>query len=141
LLHHSNDAVKCAEHLQKLTELRRSEGSRTQLVEALSIFLPQSPIYNVISTLPPPDPTSPTATLTLFTQMAVQDSLPVLREIVALVEETEEETITKEVQKRRMRLGASGPEQLRRDVRMEVLGSSRVCVTGVFFTTIQYSTR
>jgi superkiller protein 3 len=95
-------------------------------MEALSLLLPQSPYYSVLSNLPPADPTNPTGTTTMTTQMAMQDSLPVLEEIVSLAEKDEEEIITREVDKRRMRLGASGPEQLKREVGREVWATSQV---------------
>jgi superkiller protein 3 len=122
----SDDPTKCAESLQKLIEVRRKDGSRAQVVEALSLLLPGSPIYPVISTLPSPDPTNPTATTAFFVQSASQDFLPILEEIVALVEKDDDETINREVQKRRTRLGASGPEKLRKEVSREVLGPSKV---------------
>ena len=95
-------------------------------MEALSLLLPQSQLYQVLSSLPPPDLTNPTGTTTMTIQMAIQDSLPVIEEIVSLAEKDEEEMIKKEVDKRRMRLGASGPEQLRREVGREVRGVSKV---------------
>src|SRR3984957_2242119 len=126
MLSHSNDTVKCSETLQKLIELRRAYGSRSQLIDALSLLLPGSSIYEVISTLPPPDPTNPTASTTVLAQTAIHDSLPLLQEIVALVERDEEERIKNDLRNRRMRLGESSQEQLRKEVEREVLGSSRV---------------
>lgn len=61
-----------------------------------------------------------------FTQAAIQNSLPVLEEIVSLHEQEEEEMIRKEIAKRRTRLGAAGPEELQKEVNREILGSSRV---------------
>lgn len=80
----------------------------------------------MLSTLPPPDPSNPTVTTTLRTQEAIYDSLPILEEIITLTEKDEDETIKKEVDKRRMRLGALAPEELRKEVSTEVLGSSKV---------------
>ncbi|CAL1707991.1 unnamed protein product [Somion occarium] len=122
----TNDAVKCAETLQKFIELRRSQGSPKQLADALCLLLPDSKFYSVLSTLPPPDPSNPTASTVFFTQSAFQNSLPVLEEIVAIIEKDEEDTIKNEIARRRTRLGASGPEQLKREVGREVWGSSKL---------------
>lgn len=46
---------------------------------------------------------------------------------MALHEADEADTIKREVEKRRTRLGASGPEQLKREVGREVWESSPVC--------------
>jgi len=90
------------------------------------MLLVESSLFPVLSTLPPPDPANPTATTTLAIQEAVHNSLPVLEEIITLTEQDEEETLKKEVDKRRMRLGASGPEELRKEVGREIWGSSNV---------------
>ncbi|KZT27982.1 TPR-like protein [Neolentinus lepideus HHB14362 ss-1] len=126
LLANSNDATKCAETLQKYMDLRRENGSVTQAIEALSLFLPESPFYLVLSTLPPPDPTNPTATTTFATQVAIHNSLPILEEIVSILEKEEEETFTKEFDKRRTRLNAAGPEQLKKDIGRELWSTSRL---------------
>lgn len=49
-----------------------------------------------------------------------------LEEIVSLIEKEEDEGLKKEVDKRRMRLGAAGPEQLKKDVGREIWGKSQV---------------
>jgi hypothetical protein len=59
-------------------------------------------------------------------QSAILDSLPILEEIVGLTEREENQAAEKELEKRRMRLGAPPVAQIRRDVDMEVLGTSRV---------------
>ena len=97
-----------------------------QLAQALFLLLPESPFYSVLSTLPPPDPTNPTSTSTHPTQSAIHNSLPILDELVSLYEEEENETMEKEVQKRRTRLGAAGPAQGKREGAREFLGPSRV---------------
>lgn len=99
-----------------------------QIVKALSLLLPDSPLYPVLSTLPPPDPTAPTATSTFPTQSAIHNSLPVIEEITALTEKEESEVLEKEVNKRRQRLGSAGPEELRKQVGLEIWGSSEVRV-------------
>lgn len=89
-------------------------------------MLPGSYLYLLISTLPPPDPTNPTSTTTSAIQACIHNTLPILEEIIALIEKDEDEMVKKEVDKRRMRLGAAGPEELRKDVGREVWGSSKV---------------
>jgi superkiller protein 3 len=92
----------------------------------LSLYLHSSPLYPVLSQLPPPDLTNPTATTTFDAQSAINNSLPVLEEIVLITERDETKLIESEVGKRRQRLGAPPPEQIRKDVDQEVLGSSKV---------------
>ncbi|KAI0915649.1 hypothetical protein AcW1_003803 [Taiwanofungus camphoratus] len=125
---HSDDANKCAETIQKLIDLRRNSriSNRMQLADALSLICPESPLYPALSTLPPPDPTNSESMSAYFTQAAIQNSLPVLEEIVSLHEQEEEEMIRKEIAKRRTRLGAAGPEELQKEVNREILGSSRL---------------
>ncbi|KAJ7497133.1 TPR-like protein [Mycena latifolia] len=121
-----NEATKCVETLEKLIECRRARGSRAQLVEALSLLLPDSPLHAVLSTLPVPDHTSPDETPAYQTQAAVHNTLPVLEEIIAIVEHDEDDAYAKEVAKRRTRLGAASPEQLRKEVGVEIWGPSRL---------------
>lgn len=97
-----------------------------QLVQALSHLLPDSPFYPTLSKLPPPDPTSPTATTIAYIQTAVYNELSILEEIVGLVEVQEISHIEKETERRRTRLGAGSPEQIRREVGREVWAQSHV---------------
>ena len=99
-----------------------------QVIEVLYKILPDSPYYSVLSELPPPDPTSPTSTTTFEAQSAIHNSLNVINEIVALIEKDEHEAITKEVERRRMRLNSSGVEQLTKEVGLEIWASSNVSV-------------
>ncbi|KAL4253450.1 hypothetical protein ABKN59_002079 [Abortiporus biennis] len=122
----ANDATKCAEALQKYIDLRKERGSRVEIAEALMLLLPDSPFYPLLSTLPPPDATNPTASPIFFIQSSIQNSLPVIEEIVDIFEKDESETMKKEIDKRRQRLGAAGPEQIRRDVSKEIMGSSKL---------------
>ena len=96
------------------------------MVEVLSFVLPQSPIYAVLSTLPLPNPSEPLGTTTFVAQNAVHMSLPIIEEIVSLLETHEEETMKKEVEKRRTRLGAGGPEIIRNEVGREIWSASKV---------------
>ncbi|KAI8969575.1 TPR-like protein [Trametes punicea] len=124
----ANDATKCAESVQKLVDLRRQpeRGSRMQLAEALSLLLPESDLYPILSTLPPPDPTNPTSTAIGTTQEAIHNSLPLLEELVSLYEQEEESVIQSEINKRKTRLSAPPLDQIRREVALEVLSSSQL---------------
>jgi superkiller protein 3 len=82
----------------------------------------------VLSTLPIPDHTNPAGTPAYQTQAAVHNTLPVLDEIIGIVEKDEEDAYSKEVAKRRTRLGAASPEQLRKEVGVEIWGPSQVRV-------------
>ncbi|KAI0674837.1 TPR-like protein [Trametes maxima] len=122
----AGDAVKCAENVQKLIQLRRDDGDRLQLAEVLSLVLPGSDLYPVLSTLPAPDPTNPTSSTIDPIQEAVHNSLPVLEELMSIYEQAEDALENSEISKRRMRLGAPPLEQIRRDVALEILTSSQL---------------
>jgi superkiller protein 3 len=97
-----------------------------QLVEVLYLLLPESSLFPTLSNLPPPDPTNPTSSTISGIQEPIHDSLPLLQQIVTLVEKDEDETIKKEIDKRRKRLNAPSPEDAKREVEMLFLGPSRV---------------
>lgn len=97
-----------------------------QIITGLSYYLPESPIYTLLSTLPPPDPTNPTGSTTYDSQDAIHNGFRILEEVLSLSESLEEDTFKREVEKRRMRLGAPSPEQLRRDVFLEISDKSKV---------------
>ncbi|KAF8513017.1 TPR-like protein [Hysterangium stoloniferum] len=120
------DVMKCADALQKYIETHRSHGSRDQVIEALSLLLPSSSLYTTLSMLPEPTPTAPASTTTYDIQLAIYNSLPTFEEIVALTERVEEERIKKEVERRRMRLGAPRPEQIKNEVAREVWDASEL---------------
>ncbi|KAG2355063.1 hypothetical protein BDR07DRAFT_1304231 [Suillus spraguei] len=125
----NDDATKCAETLQKFMDIRRQHGSRReriQVIQALFLYLPNSSLYPVLSSLPPPDATSPTSTSTFPTQSAIYNSLDVYEELVSLIEREEEMFIKSEFDKRRTRLGGPKPEQLRKDIGIEVWHSSKL---------------
>ncbi|KAK0440394.1 TPR-like protein [Desarmillaria tabescens] len=122
----SGDAVKCAETIQKFVQNRREHGHPLQVVDAISLYLPTSPHYALLSTLPPPDPTNPTSTTTFEAQEAVHNGLPILEETVRILEKDEADKITREFEKRRTRLGAGTPEQIKKDVGVEVWSVSRL---------------
>ncbi|KAL5507335.1 SKI3 [Sanghuangporus vaninii] len=124
----SGDATKCAEQLQKLVELRRTRGSRKELADVLCLLLPNSPYYSILSTLPPPDPTAPTATTTFAAQTAIHNSLPTLQEIISLTETEEETVLVREIEKRRMRLDSAhaSPEELRKQIGLGIWSMSKL---------------
>lgn len=59
-------------------------------------------------------------------QSAIHNSLPLIEEIVALIEKEEEMEISKEVERRRMRLGSGRPEDVRNEVGCGIWGTSKV---------------
>ncbi|KAG6857271.1 hypothetical protein H0H87_007104 [Tephrocybe sp. NHM501043] len=72
-----------------------------------------------------PNLTNPEST-TLVAQTAIHHSLPHIEEIVRLVEVQEEETIKREVERRRTRLGAPSLDVLKNEIGREVWGESRL---------------
>ncbi|KAJ3501664.1 hypothetical protein NLJ89_g9238 [Agrocybe chaxingu] len=122
----AQDAIKCAETLQKLIALYRKHGTQQQLISGLSYYLPESKLYPLLSTLPLPDPTNPTGTTTFDAQDSIHNGFRVLEEIVSLTERLEEDTFKREVERRRTRLGASSPEQIRKEVFREISGKSQL---------------
>ncbi|KAI0051258.1 TPR-like protein [Auriscalpium vulgare] len=122
----SQDATKCAETVQKLVEFRRDRGTRQQVVEVLSLYLPDSPFYATLSSLPPPDPTNPSSTTTFASQSAMYNSLPILEEIVTLLEQEEDEYTKRETDNRRKRLNAGSPEEIKREVGREIYSISKL---------------
>ena len=96
-------------------------------MEALGVVLPESKYYPVLSNLPPPDPTNPAGVTLFFMQSAIHNSLPIVEEIVDLLERDEAETIKNDIDNRRTRLGETrSPDQLRKAVEFEVLSASQV---------------
>ncbi|CAA7259262.1 unnamed protein product [Cyclocybe aegerita] len=126
LFNTAQDAIKCAETLQKLIALYRKHGTQQQLISGLSYYLPESKLYPLLSTLPLPDPTNPTGTTTFEAQDSVHNGFRVLEEIVSLTERLEEDTFKREVERRRTRLGASSPEQIRKEVFREISSKSQL---------------
>lgn len=99
---------------------------KVQIIKALSYLLPETLFYPALSKLPPPDPTAPTASTTAYVQSALYNGLPILEEIVGLIERQESLHLQKEVERRRTRLGAGGPEQVKKEVGRETWAQSRV---------------
>lgn len=107
-------------------KIRISSSFLLQVVTALALYLPTSDLYPVLSSLPPPDATNPGATTTFLAQSAIQNGLPIIQEIVQVLEKYEDTTFTQEVDKRRKRLGAPSPDVIRQEVGFEVWNESRV---------------
>jgi len=103
-----------------------------QVVTALTLYLPTSDLYPVLSSLPPPDATNPDATTTFATQSAIHNSLPIIQDIIQILEKHEDTTFTQEVDKRRKRLGAPPPDVIRREVCYEIWSQSRVRASLVY---------
>ncbi|KAJ3567050.1 hypothetical protein NP233_g6613 [Leucocoprinus birnbaumii] len=122
----TGDPTKTAEILKRVIDVTRDLDDRIKLVDALSDLLPESPFYHVISKLPPPDATNPTATTTAYVQSAVYNELPILEEIVDLLEKQEKSHMDREFERRRTRLGAGSPEQVRKDIGREICSTSRL---------------
>jgi len=88
--------------------------------------LSDSPFHQVLSNLPPPSPTAPTATTIAYIQSAVYDDLPILEEIIDIIEKQEKNFINKEIERRRTRLGAGTKEYVGKQVGREIWAVSRV---------------
>jgi superkiller protein 3 len=96
------------------------------LLDSLANYLRESAFNTLLSTLPLPDLTNPTSTTTFEAQVAIHDGLNVLEEMISLTEALEEDSYKREVEKRRTRLGASSPDQLKKEVFRDISGSSQV---------------
>lgn len=96
------------------------------MLDSLANYLGDSAFYALLSTLPLPDPASPTSTTTFEAQVAIHDGLNVLEEMISLTETLEDDAYKREVDKRRMRLGASSPDQLKKEVFKDISDNSQV---------------
>ena len=96
------------------------------MLDSLANYLRESAFFTLLSTLPLPDPTSPTSTTIFEAQVAIHDGLNVLEEMISLTETLEEDGYRQEVEKRRMRLGASSPDQLKKEVFRDISDNSQV---------------
>jgi superkiller protein 3 len=99
---------------------------RAQVTEALSLVLPKSPYYDLLATLPEPQPTQPTGSSVYEIQQMIHDSLPVITEILASTETDEAKAIKSEIDRRRMRLTSGSAAETRQAVQREVMGKSRL---------------
>jgi superkiller protein 3 len=97
----------------------------------MSLYLPDSPLYPTLSSLPVPDFTNPTSTTTTDSQAAIHDSLPILEKVVSLIEADEKETLQREIDRRRTRLNAGSLQDVKNEVMREVYGDSKVIDPGL----------
>ncbi|BGP55553.1 Superkiller protein 3 [Rhodotorula sphaerocarpa] len=114
----SQDAPKYAETLEKLLDL----------IETLSLLVPSSPVFPLLSSLPRYDATAPTATNYSGVQQAVGSPLNVLLELTSLISAIESAAVEAEIKKRRQRLGgpAMTAEATTKQVQAELLPFSRL---------------
>jgi superkiller protein 3 len=124
-----DDAIRCAECVQRIVTIQKQEGFRSDHIKALSMYLPDSAYHALLSSLPVPDQTTPTATTTFDAQMAIHtDSLKILLEVISLVEASERDAVDKEVDKRKNRLDsmAKPRDVLRNEIGLEIWQSSNL---------------
>lgn len=125
----SGDATKCGECIQRIIAIQKNEGARSQRADALSLALPSSKYYDLLRTLPEPEPTAPLSTTTFEIQMAIHlESLRTTKEVVELLEYIEQDTVDKEVEKKRMRIEGAGKTRdvLRKEAGVEVWSRSNL---------------
>ncbi|KZT41438.1 TPR-like protein [Sistotremastrum suecicum HHB10207 ss-3] len=122
------DAQKCAETIQRRIQLERQHGTKSSLLTALSLVLPNSPFFPILSSLPEPDPQQAHSNAAHDVTVAVHNSLPIIEEMVEILEKQESDQVTKEVERRRMRLTSSGQskEQLTNEVGRDIWASSQL---------------
>lgn len=125
----SEDAKRCAECLQSIIRVQREEGARSQRAEALSLVLPDSKYYGLLSTLPAPEPTKQETPTFIDVQMATTlDSLKITQKVIGLVEYVEQDLIEKEAEKKRMRIEGAGKsrEVLRNEAGASIWSNSKL---------------
>ncbi|KAK0549265.1 Superkiller protein 3, partial [Tilletia horrida] len=125
----ADDATKCAEALQRYIDTMVEEGGTAKRSEALQLWLPASPYYSLLSSLPAPNQSTPKATTTFEAQMAVHvNSLQILEEVIGLEEALEQNSIEKEVDRRKMRMDQAGKSRAKlvAEVGVEVWSHSKL---------------
>ncbi|KAH6686812.1 superkiller protein [Plectosphaerella plurivora] len=102
----ANELFKCRDTVEKFIDFVKTQGDRTQYAEALSVILPESPLYPALEGLVP----QPSKTY----------------DIVAQITETEEKKrINTLIGERRTRIGAKASE-VTIEVKREVWGKSKL---------------
>lgn len=105
----AQDAVRCAENLQRIIQIEKERGTKSQKAEALALVLPGSRYYKLLETLPAPEPTKQQKQNIFEVQMAIHvDSLKITQEVVGHLEYLEKDVLDKEVDKKRMRIDGAG---------------------------------
>lgn len=122
----SRAALVIRDRCDNFNQSSRTWLMKAQLVKALLYLLPDSPFHHVLSGLAPPDPTNPTATAIFHVQSTVHNELPVLEEIVALIEAQETSFMEKEFESRRTRLNAGSLKEVRNEIGREIWAESQV---------------
>jgi len=117
------DTIKCGETYSKVIIALKEHGSRPEVIGALSLLLPSSPFYSTLSAIPPPDPSNSAASPSYAFPWT--DSLELYDSLIELLEKEEESTFKSEFDKRRTRLGASPPEELKKEIGQEIWSSSQ----------------
>ena len=123
----AQDADKCAEAWQRLTEYRRKQNDDRKLAAAIALLLPSSPYFGLLSSLPAPDQANPTATSTFEAQKYLTiSSLLLHHEIAQLHESSEAHELDAQVDTRRLRLDKAkkSKESLIAEVGAEIWGQS-----------------
>ncbi|GAA5985800.1 hypothetical protein JCM11641_006210 [Rhodosporidiobolus odoratus] len=128
LFEESQDAPQYAESLEKLLDVRRTHGTKEEVISTLSLLLPSSPVHPLLLSLPPWNATMPTATSYPTIQQAIATPLPTLLELISLIQSLETATLESEIKKRRQRLGgpAMTAEETRRQVQAEQMPTSQL---------------
>ncbi|PLW51233.1 hypothetical protein PCASD_01010 [Puccinia coronata f. sp. avenae] len=118
------EAEKLGELILKLISF--PEKSPKQSVDALSLVLDDSPFHSLLSTLPAPDYTNPESSPLMKLQIILANTLPTLHEIIEVVQTKQDQSISREISKRRTRLTSvpKNAAQTRADVINEVYPSS-----------------
>ncbi|CAI2167287.1 18526_t:CDS:10 [Funneliformis geosporum] len=105
----SKDANKMIDTINKLIDLYTKKKNRKALVSILEYLLPGSPYYGFIKKLDD-----------------VPTPLQTLSRIIELLDMEENETINREIETRRKRLGAGSPAEIKSKVYQEVYTSSKL---------------
>ncbi|TIC07610.1 TPR-like protein [Wallemia mellicola] len=116
LFNEASDATKVAETIQKIVQFYKDQNNIEKLTECLHWYLPNSPYYDLLSTLPPPDHTQPLLTTTYEAQCAIYDSLPILIQLKDIHQANISKWRTEEFNKRKTRLGAPRREIIEKDL-------------------------
>ncbi|CAG8506210.1 7556_t:CDS:10 [Funneliformis mosseae] len=105
----SKDANKMIDTINKLIDLYTKRKDRKALVSILEFLLPGSPYYDSIKKL-----------------VDVPTPVQTLSRIIELLDKEENETINREIETRRKRLGAGSPAEIKSKVYQEVYTSSKL---------------
>lgn len=125
----ADDAAACGRFLAKIADLRREHGTKSELVEALSFFLPTSRFYPLLATLPVPNQSAPGGEPAFAAQMLVHGaSLANARELIALCTALDDATIDGDFARQKTTIEGArhGMDALRRRITAAVLRRSQL---------------